>query len=161
MQITLPLTEALAVARGSGRVPAFVIDLAPSADGVTARVDLQSMPDAPTALRWAAALAGPVDVVIRSTGYADGVATFAVTSRARAVPLHVLVNSLSSTVTNVLRQRGLGDVVEVRRGQEEPVVAVAVQRAVDRQAPGARVTAMAVRDGVVHLTLDVTGLRVA
>ncbi|GIG28313.1 hypothetical protein [Cellulomonas marina] len=161
MQLTLPLTEALAVARGSGRVPPFVVDLAPTADGVAVRVDLSRMPEASSALRWAAALAGPVDVVVRYTGLVDGTATFAVTSRARAVPLHVLVNSLTSTATSVLRQRGLGDLVEVRRGEEEPVVAVRVQHAIDQRAPGARLTALELRDGVAHLTLDITGLRVS
>ncbi|WP_129337379.1 hypothetical protein [Cellulomonas endophytica] len=161
MQVRLPLTEALDAARSSGRLPSFVVGAAPTDDGVALRVDPQGVPGLSGAVRFAASLAGPVEVVVRWVGLADGDATFAITSHARALPLHTLANMLSTTLTGILRQRGLGDLVEVRRGTEEPLLVVHVQRALDRQVPGARLVDLALAGGAAHVEVDLSGARPA
>jgi hypothetical protein len=159
VQLTVPAVEALALATAREPLPPFLRSLEVAGSTVLVEVDLAALPDAPPALRWVAVATGVVTVAARFTGYEHGVATFAVTSRARAMPLHVLLNALTGTVTSVLREKGLDQVLEVRRGEGEPVVAVAVQRAVDQRAEGIVVSALDLRDATVHATVEVGVVR--
>jgi len=158
VHVSLSVPEAVALATAAEPLPPFVRSVDAAGSAIHATVDLARMPELPGALRMAASLLGAVDVVAELTGYADGVATFAVTTRARALPLHTLLNVLTDTVTGQLRRRGLGDLVEVRRG-EPPVLAVRLQDAVRQKADGLEVRALAVRDGIVHVEVGVGQVR--
>lgn len=158
MHVSLPVPEAVALAAAAQPLPPFVRSVDAVGPEVHLTVDLTRMPELPGALRMAASLLGAVEVVARFATYEDGVATFAVTSRARALPVHTVLNVLTDTVTAQLRRRGLGEVVEVRRG-EPPVLAVRVQDAVRRQAEGLVVRGFEVRDGVLLLDLVVGEVR--
>lgn len=158
MLVSLSVPEAVALAAAAQPLPPFVRAVDAVGPEVHLTIDLTRVPELPGALRMAASLLGDVEVVARFATYRDGVATFAVTSRARALPLHALLNVLTDTVTAQLRRRGLGDLVEVRRG-EPPVVAVRLQDAVARQAEGLVVGDFAVRDGGVQVDLTVGAVR--
>ncbi|GGC00237.1 hypothetical protein [Cellulomonas carbonis] len=155
MQLTVTVAEALSLAAAKQPLPPFVRSVDAEGSTLRLRVDISRLPDAPSALRFVAAAVGTVDVVVRFTGYADGVATLAVTSQARGLPVHTLLNALTDTATAQLRRRGLGDVVEIRRGASEPTVAVHVQRAVEARTAGLVVTAVDLRDATVHATVAV------
>lgn len=158
MHVSLSVPEAVALASAAQPLPPFVRAVDAVGPEVHVTVDLTRMPELPGTLRLAASLLGAVEVVARFTAYDDGVATFAVTSRARALPVHALLNVLTDTVTAQLRRRGLGDLVEVRRG-EPPVVAVRLQDALHRQAEGVAIRGFEVRDGLLHLALAVGDVR--
>ncbi|WP_225752676.1 hypothetical protein [Actinotalea sp. Marseille-Q4924] len=158
MHVSLTVREAVALATATEPLPPFVRSLDAVGSDVHVTVDLGRMPELPGALRLAASLLGAVDVVARFTGYDDGVATFAVTSRARALPLHTLLNVLTDTVTAQLRRRGVGELVEVRRG-DPPSVALRLQDAVRQRADGIEVRAFSVRDGSVSLDVGVGEVR--
>lgn len=158
MHVSLSVPEALALASAAQPLPPFVREVTGSGSEVRATVDVTRMPDLPGGLRLAASLVGAVEVVARFTGFDDGVATFAVTSHARALPVHTLLNVLTDTVTAQLRRRGLGDLVEVRRG-EPPVLALRVQEAVRRRADGIEVRQLELRDGLVRVEIEVGTVR--
>lgn len=158
MHVSLTVPEAVALATVAEPLPPFVRRVDATGSELHATVDLARMPELPGALRLAASLLGAVEVVATFAGYDDGVATFAVTSRARSLPLHALLNVLTDTVTAQLRRRGLGDLVEVRRG-DPPLLAVRLQDAVRAKVDGLTVRDLALRDGVVHLDLVVGEVR--
>ncbi|EYR62521.1 hypothetical protein N866_07820 [Actinotalea ferrariae CF5-4] len=158
MHVSLSVPEAVALATAAEPLPPFLRSVDTDDDAVRVTVDLGRMPELPGALRMVASLLGAVEVVARYTGYDDGVATFAVTSRARALPVHTLLNVLTDTVTAQLRRRGLGELVEVRRG-DPPVVAVRIQDAVRQRADGVVVQGFEVRDGLVRVDVAVGQVR--
>lgn len=155
MQLTVTVAEALALAAAQQPLPPFVRSVDADGSAVRLRVDIGRLPDAPSALRFVAAAVGVVDVVVRFSGYAEGVATLTVTSQARGLPVHTLLNALTDTATAQLRRRGLGELVEIHRGTSEPTVAVHVQRAVAERTAGLTVTALDLRDATVHATVAV------
>ena len=156
MEITLPLTEALALAAAKEPLPAIVRSITPDGDSVQLEIDLRLVPDAPLALRVAAAAIGTVSVTATYTGYTMGTATFEVTAHARALPAHKLLNHLTGPIATALRRRGLPEgLVEVHKGEGEPVLAVHLQDAVSAKATGVTVTDFTLRDATAHLTLTV------
>jgi hypothetical protein len=156
MQIVLPIHEALAMVRAARPLPALVRSVEGEGSQVTVEVDLRLVPNASTALRLAAAAVGTVAASARFLSYAGGVATFEVTAQARSLPAHKLLNHVTGPVNAALTQRGLPDgLVEVRKGDGEPTLAVHVQEAVDAKAPGVTITSFDVRDGAVYLAADV------
>ena len=153
MQISLPLDEALALAAAKKPLPPFVRSLRCEGSTIVVEVDLRLVPDGGTALRLAAAAVGTVTATAVLTGYAGGVATFEVTAQARSIPAHKLLNHLTGPVNTALARQGLPEgLVEIRKGDGDPVVAVRVQEAVATKVTGVTVTDLAVHDGAVHVS---------
>ncbi len=153
MQISLPLDEALALAAAKKPLPPFVRSLRCEGSTIVVEVDLRLVPDGGTALRLAAAAVGTVTATAVLTGYAGGVATFEVTAQARSIPAHKLLNHLTGPVNTALARQGLPEgLVEIRKGDGDPVVAVRVQEAVATKVTGVTLTDLAVHDGAVHVS---------
>lgn len=156
MEITLPMSEALALAAAKEPLPAVVRSVTADGDSLLVDIDLRVVPDAPLPLRVAAAALGTVAVTAKFTGYSLGTATFEITAHARALPAHKLLNHLTGPMASALRGRGLPEgLVEVRKGDGEPVMAVHLQDAVAAKATGVTVTGFDVREGTAHVTLVV------
>jgi hypothetical protein len=153
VQISLPLDEALALAAAKKPLPTFVRSLRCEGSTIVVEVDLRLVPDGGTALRLAAAAVGTVTATAVLTGYAGGVATFEVTAQARSIPAHKLLNHLTGPVNTALARQGLPEgLVEIRKGDGDPVVAVRVQEAVATKVTGVTLTDLAVHDGAVHVS---------
>ena len=153
MQLSLPLDEALALAAAKKPLPPFVRSLRSEGSTIVVEVDLRLVPDGGTALRLAAAAVGTVTATAVLTGYAGGVATFEVTAQARSIPAHKLLNHLTGPVNTALARQGLPEgLVEIRKGDGDPVVAVRVQEAVATKVTGVTLTDLAVHDGAVHVS---------
>jgi len=153
VQISLPLDEALALAAAKKPLPPFVRSLRCDGSTIVVEVDLRLVPDGGTALRLAAAAVGTVTATAVLTGYAGGVATFEVTAQARSIPAHKLLNHLTGPVNSALARQGLPEgLVEIRKGDGDPVVAVRVQEAVATKVTGVTLTDLAVHDGAVHVS---------
>jgi len=153
VQISLPLDEALALAAAKKPLPPFVRSLRCEGSTIVVEVDLRLVPEGGTALRLAAAAVGTVTATAVLTGYAGGVATFEVTAQARSIPAHKLLNHLTGPVNTALARQGLPEgLVEIRKGDGDPVVAVRVQEAVATKVTGVTVTDLAVHDGAVHVS---------
>lgn len=156
MQITLPVTEALALATAREPLPPVVRSVTAAGSALHLEIDLREIPDAPTALRLAAAAVGTVAVTATFAGYDAGVATFEVTAQARALPAHKLLNHLTGPINAALRGRGLPDgLVEIRKGTGEPVLALHVQDAVAATAGGVSVVALDLREATAHVSVVV------
>jgi len=153
VQLSLPLDEALALAAAKKPLPPFVRSLRCEGSTIVVEVDLRLVPDGGTALRLAAAAVGTVTATAVLTGYAGGVATFEVTAQARSIPAHKLLNHLTGPVNTALARQGLPEgLVEIRKGDGDPVVAVRVQEAVATKVTGVTLTDLAVHDGAVHVS---------
>lgn len=156
MYVEIPVTEALALAAAREPLPPMVRSVRAEGATVHAEVDLHAIPDAPTALRWAATALGTVSVSATFTGYAEGVASLRITVHARSLPAHVFINPLVGPINNALKQRGLPDgLVELRHGEGEPVVRVGVQSAVDSKVTGVTVTGIDLRDGTACVRAEI------
>jgi hypothetical protein len=156
VDITLPVDEALALAAAREPLPPLVRSVRAVGSTVHAEIDLRLIPDPPTALRFAAAAVGVVSVAARFTGYVGGVATFEISAQARAIPAHKLLNHVTGPVNTALAKKGLPDgLVEVRRGTDEPVLALRVQDAVASRVEGVTVTGLDVVDGALRVSASV------
>ena len=157
MDITLPLSEALALATAKQPLPAVVRSVTADGASLLLDIDLRVIADAPLALRVAATAIGTVAVTATFTGYSLGSATFEITAHARALPAHKLLNHLTGPIASALRGRGLPEgLVEVRKGDGgDPVVAVHLQDAVAAKATGVTLTAFEVRDATAYVSLAV------
>ncbi len=160
MKLSLPFTEAIAIATASEPLPTMIQSLRCEGDTVLAEIDLGQIPDASTALRFAAAAAGTISITARFTGFSHGVATLAVTVHARALPAHKLLPMLVGPINNALRDNGLPDgLVTITRGDNEPLVFIDVQKAVASKANGVTVTELRLADAVIHVSADIGTLR--
>lgn len=161
MQLALPFAEAIAVAVAKEPMPPMVRELRCEGSTIHADIDLREIPDPSTGLRLAAAAVGAVAVTVRFADYSDGVVTLVVTAHARALPAHKLVPYLVGPINAALRDRGLPPgLVEVQRGESEPWVVIAVQRAIEAKVEGVTVTSLELRDAVFHVEATVGTLRV-
>ena len=162
MQVAIPFTEALALATAREPLPPLVRSLSAQGSVVHAEIDLHHIPNAPPALRFVASAVGTVALTARLTGYEEGVVTIAVTAHARALPAHKLLGYLSGPIEDALRRQGLPPrLVEVRRGEGDPVLVVHVQDAVDTKASGVTVTGLGLTDETIYaaVTLGTVRLR--
>lgn len=162
MRIEVPVAEAVAVAVAQGMLPPFVHDVRAEGSTLHLVVDAAQVMGRSGIGRFLGGLAGQVPVTARLTGWADGVVTVAVTAESRGLPLQRFMPMLEGQIQAQLRRHGLPDsVVDVRTGAAEPVIAVDVQRLVDAKVAGVTVTAVELRDAVVHVTAAVgpQGLR--
>lgn len=160
MKLTLPFTEALALAAASGPMPPIIHSLGCEGSTVHAELDLAAIADPSPALRLAAALAGTVAVTAQFEGYSEGIATVAVTAHARALPAHKLLPYLLGPINDVLQKNGLPEgLVQIKRTDDEPLVLINVQKAVESKASGVTVTALELRDAVIHLEARIGQVR--
>lgn len=159
MHVVLPVAEALAFATTQGyALPPMVRSVRAEGSTVHAEVDLRLVPGPSSAIRFAAAALGTVTVAARFVGYTQGAVVLAVSVQARGLAAHVLLNQLVGPLDAALQQQGLPEgLVELRRGDPEPLLVVHLQRAVTERAPGVTVTAVHLREGVVYLTAAPAG----
>lgn len=158
MQIQLPFGEALGLATALGPFPPLVRSVHADGSVVHAELDLREIPTS-GALRLVAHALGTITVTARLAGYDGGVARLAVTAHARGLPAHKL-GLLVGPVNTALRRHGLpAELVEVVAGPQAPMVVVRVQDAVDVRVTGVLVTAVDLRDAVVHVTAEVGAVR--
>lgn len=150
MKIDLPFTEAMAIATVTTPLPAVVRSMRCEGSTVHIDVDLQAIPDPSMALRLAAAVAGTVAATARFAGYSDGVMTLAITAHARNLPAHKLLPYLLEPINRAISERGLPEgLVEIQRGDPDPLVLVDVQKAVETKVRGITVTGLDIRDAIV------------
>ena len=160
MQLAIPFTEALALATAREPLPPLVRSVRSEGSVVHAEIDLRAIPDAPTALRLAAAAVGTVLVTAQLQAFGDGVAIVAITAHARALPAHKLLGYLTGPIDDALRREGLPPgLVEVRRGEGDPVLAIRVQDAVNTKAQGILVTGLGLTDDVIYASANVGTVR--
>ena len=156
MRLEIPFTEALALATAREPLPPMVRSVHCTGSTIHAEVDLRLIPNAPTAVRLAAAAAGIVAATVTFAGYAQGVALLDVTAHARGLPAHKLLGYLVDPINAVLRRQGLPEgLVEIHRGSGDPVVAVRVQDALATRATGLQVTAIELTGAVLQVSVAV------
>ena len=161
MQLALPFTEAIALAAAKEPLPPMVRALRCEGSTIHAEIDLRAIPDPSTGLRLAAKAVGTVAVTVRFADYSEGMATLVVTAHARTLAAHKLVPYLIGPINSALRDRGLPEgLVEVQRGESEPWVVIAIQRAISTKVEGLLVTDLGLRDAVIHLEATVGSVRV-
>lgn len=160
MKIELGFTEALAIANARQLVPPMVESLRCEGSTVFAEIDLGAIPTDSFGMRLALAAAGTVSVSGRLTGFADGIATVVITAHARGLPAHKLVPYLLDTVNGAIRDAGLPDgLVEIRRGDPDPIAIINVQRGVDTVVAGVTVTDVRLVDAIIHAEAEVGTVR--
>jgi hypothetical protein len=151
MKLALPFSEALSLATSEGPLPAVIRSLSCQGEKIHAEIDLNAIPNPSTAMRIAAAVAGTVSVTARFAGYSGGIATFAITAHALGLPVHKLLPFLLDPVNNAIRERGLPEgLIEVQRGEDDPLVLIDVQTAVETKASGVTITDLQLVDAVIH-----------
>lgn len=156
MQVAIPFTEALALATARAPLPEFVRPPSVAGSVLSTTADLSLVPNAPF---WARIL-GVVDVTARPASYSDGVLIVDVTTHVRGMPAHKLLPYFSGLIDNTLRRQGLPPgVVEVRRDEGGPVLAVHVQDALDTVASGVTVTDLRLTDETFHAAATVGTVR--
>jgi hypothetical protein len=152
MKLALPYLEALSLATSESSLPPVIRSLSCQGDKLHAEIDLNAIPNRSTAMRIAAAVAGTVSVTARFDGYSEGVATFAITAHALGLPVHKLLPFLLDPVNSAIRERGLPEgLIEVQRGEDDPLVLIDVQTAVETKASGVTVTDLQLVDAVIHV----------
>ncbi len=162
MKLALPFPEALALATAEKPLPEVIRSVDCRGEKLHAEIDLNALPTRSTAVRLAAAVAGTVSVTARFAGYSEGVATFVITAHALGLPVHKLLPFLLDPVNKAIRDRGLPEgLLQVERGDDDPLVLIDVQQAVERKASGVTVTNIQLLDAVIHLeaTIGRVGLR--
>lgn len=159
MLLELPVTEALALATAEQPLPPVVRSVRVVGSALHVEVDLGQVPGASTRILWAAAALGTVTVRATFLRWDRGAATFAVAVQARGLPAHVLLNQLLGPVREALARQGLPPgLVELRRGDPEPLAVVHVQEAVSARAPGLVITGLHLRDGTLRAAATVRGV---
>ena len=152
MKLALPFPEALSLATAEKPLPSVIRSLDCRGEKLHAEIDLNAIPTRSTAMRFAAAVAGTVSVTARFDGYTEGVATFAVTAHALGLPVHKLLPFLLDPVNKAIRDRGLPEgLIEIQRGEDDPLVLIDVQKAVEAKASGVTVTNLQLLDAVIHV----------
>jgi hypothetical protein len=155
MKLALPFDEALALATIEKPLPPVLRALTCQGETVRAEIDLEALPTRSIALQLAALAAGTVTLTATFAGYADGVASFAISAHARTLPVHKLLPYLIDPLENALRERGLPEgLLRIARGDTAPLVLVDVQRAIETKTTGMTVTAFRLADAV--LSVDAT-----
>jgi hypothetical protein len=151
MRLALPFPEALSLATAEKPLPAVIRSVDCRGETLHAEIDLDALPARSIALRLAAAAAGTVTVTARLAGYTAGVATFVVTAHARTLPAHKLLPFLLDPVNKAIRDSGLPEgLLQVQRGDADPLVLVDVQQAIETKASGVTVTSLQLLDAVIH-----------
>ena len=140
MHQELTLAETLHLLGLMGRrLPSFVTSVSGRGDALEVVADPRQVKRLPAPLRLATRV---VDVQ-------DGVATISVDASAGGLPAHKLLGLAASRIESVVAAKGLpaGSV----RVLPDARVALEVQRLLQARTPGARVSGVAFKDGVVVL----------
>lgn len=160
MKLTLPFPEALAVATSERPLPPVIRSLRCEDATLHAEIDLDAIPIQSFALRLAAAAAGTMTVTARFAGFSAGVATFVITAHARGLPAHKLLPYLLDPVDKAMRDSGLPEgLLEIQRGESDPLVLVDVQKAIEIKASGVSVTHLDLLDAVFHVEAAVGAVK--
>jgi hypothetical protein len=160
VRIDLPFAEAITLATSARPLPPLVTSLSCEGEILHADVDLGSVETDSFAMRLAFAAAGTVAVTAEFTGFANGVATFAMTAHARGLPAHKLVPYLLSTVNDAIAKSGAPEgVLEVAAEGGDPVVHIDVQRAIEAAVRGIRITSFALTDARILVDAEVSEIR--
>ena len=158
MHIELTVEEAVALARAARPLPPLVLAVRPSAtgDGVEADVDPTQVPGSSGLMRFVSGLAGVVTVTARLVAFADGDAVVELAAQARGLTVDRMLNLLLGQLRSALADQGLPpDLVELRAGDDGPLLVAHVQRAVDERVAGVVVEDVGLRDGVVRVRVGV------
>lgn len=159
MKLALRFPEAVALATAVNPLPPVIRSLDCAGDTLHAEIDLDAIPIRSFALQLAAAAAGTVTFTARFAEYSAGVATFVVTAHARGLPAHKLLPYLLDPVNKAMRDRGLPEgLIEIQRGETEPLVLINVQKAVETKASGVTVTSMQLQDAVIHVEATISAV---
>lgn len=154
MQVQATVAELVALAEASGPLPELVRSVRADDGVVHVELDPTLIPDAPSLLRWAAAVAGTVSVAVRVEGLRGGEAVLDVEAHVRGLPAHKLLPYLVGPVRSALRARGLPEhLVDVRREEAGPRVVVAAQEALCLKTTGIRLATLALRNDTLEATL--------
>jgi hypothetical protein len=160
VRIELPFPEAVALATARQPLPPMITSLDCAGGTVLIDADLRGLPSDSLAVRLALAAAGTLSLTARFTGFAAGVATFAVRAHARGFPAHKLVPYLLGTVNAAIERAGVpAGVVQVTEGEEEPLVRIDLQRAIETAVLGVRVTSFDLRDAGIFVDAQVGVVR--
>ncbi len=146
----LPLAETLHLLGLMGRkLPSFVTSVSGRGDALAVVAAPRQVTRLPAPLRLATRLAPTVRATLRVVAVQDGVATLSVAARAGGLPAHKLLGLAASRIESVVAAKGLpaGSV----RVLPDARVALDVQRLLQARTPGARVSGVAFKDGVVVL----------
>ncbi|BDZ47578.1 hypothetical protein [Naasia aerilata] len=156
MRIELPFPEAVALATAERPLPPLVTFLSASEESVLADIDLRELHPESFVLALAFAAAGTVAVTARFTGFAEGIATFAVTGHARGLPAHKVLPYVLGTVNAAIQRAGVPEgVVRVAEDAHEPVVRIDLQRAVETAVLGIRLTSFQLRGARIIVDAEV------
>ncbi|GEN81258.1 hypothetical protein [Actinotalea fermentans] len=163
MRIEVTVDEAVRLARAARPLPAMVLGVraaGEAGDAVEVDLDPALLPGASGLLRFGAALAGQVTVTARFLGFADGDATFALAAQARGLTVDRLLNHLTGAIADALAAQGLPpDVVELRPGEDGPVLVAHAQAAVDARATGVVVRGVGLTSGQVAIEVEIGDAR--
>lgn len=130
-------------------LPSFVTSVSGRGDALEVVADPRQVKRLPAPLRLATRLAPTVRATLRVVDVQDGVATISVDASAGGLPAHKLLGLAASRIESVVAAKGLpaGSV----RVLPDARVALDVQGLLQARTPGARVSGMAFKDGVVVL----------
>ncbi|MFP7759857.1 hypothetical protein [Marisediminicola sp. LYQ134] len=152
MKLTLPFDEALALATSGAALPVMLDDVRCEGSTIHTEVDLTQIETTAFAKQLAFAAAGTVTVTARFLGFTSGVVSFAITAHARGLPAHKLVPYLLDPINRGLNESGMPPgLVELERGESEPVVLIDLQKAVDSRMAGMTITAFDLADSTLVL----------
>lgn len=129
------------------RLPSFVTSVSGRGDVLDVVADPRQVKRLPGPLKLATRLAPTVRAALRVVDVSAGVATISVDASAGGLPAHKLLGLASSRIESVVAAKGLpaGSV----RVLPDAKVALDVERLLQASTPGARVTGVAFKDGLV------------
>nr|WP_128082698.1 hypothetical protein [Cellulosimicrobium sp. MM] len=149
MHQELTLAETLHLLGLMGRkLPSFVTSVSGRGDALDVVADPRQVKHLPAPLRLATRLAPTVRATLRVVDVQDGVATISVDASAGGLPAHKLLGLAASRIESVVAAKGLpaGSVRVLRTRASRSTSSVS-----SRRTPGARVSGVAFKDGVVVL----------
>ena len=146
----LTLAETLHLLGLMGRkLPSFITSVSGRGDVLDLVADPRQVKRLPGPLKLATRLAPTVRAALRVVEVRDGVATISVDASAGGLPAHKLLGLASSRIESVVAAKGLpaGSV----RVLPDARIALDVDRLLQARVPGARVSDVSFKDGVVVL----------
>ena len=138
MKLVLPVTEALALARAARPLPSMITDVRAHGSAIEADIDAGAVTGAGGGLRGLMGkMAGTVTVTATFTGFASGVATFAIKAQARGMSVEGMIGQFAGTITRVVTRAGLpADAVTYREGASGPQSEVSIPAEASKDEPG-------------------------
>ena len=157
MHLSMTVVEAIALATAKSPMPPIVQRISAGDDTIHADLDPLEVITGSIA-RLLAAAAGPIAVAARFAGFSHGVATFEVTAMARGLPAHKLLPLLIDRVTQAIAENpAAAGIVEVRTTENDPLVLIDIQAALDARGLSLQLTALDLREATIFAEAAVTG----